>query len=133
MRWLPSTRMRYFWLGVAVLAIVGILDALEKSLAGQGVVGRLVVVLACFAVVYGWFLVEPLIDEALVSAKTRTSVGAGGDQVQLERILAEVARNAGMHVPRILRCVVMRRTARPWRNRRPERRGLPSRSASARP
>jgi Zn-dependent protease with chaperone function len=93
--------MRYFWLGVAVLAIVAILDALEKSLAGQGVVGSLVVVLACFAVVYGWLLVEPLIDEALVSAKGKTSAGAGSEQAQLKRVLGEVARNAGMHVPRI--------------------------------
>ncbi len=71
MRWLPSSKTRYFVLGLALLALLAILDSLARALIGFGGPGFAVTLWACFATVYAWLLLEPLVSSLMLLSNVR--------------------------------------------------------------
>lgn len=69
MHWLPSTRTRYILLFTTLMAVVTLIDELAKAVASFGSVGFAVTLWACFGVAYGWLLIEPMIDRAMILRK----------------------------------------------------------------
>src|ERR1039457_3087658 len=92
MRWLPSTRTRYLILGLSFLALIELIDALARAMASYPGLGLAVTLWACFAVVYSWLLLEPIIDAAMVLRKVQDQPVL--DRVQ--RIADKVAANGQM-------------------------------------
>lgn len=97
MRWLPSTKTRYLLLAVSLLALLAVLDAMARAVAGFEGLGLALIVWACFGVVYGWIALEPAIHTRMLVGRVET--GSLVDRVN--RIAAEVARNCGTPAPAV--------------------------------
>lgn len=66
MELLPSRRTRYLLLFVSLLAMVGLIEALAKAVAGYGGLGFAVTLWACFGAAYAWLLLEPMVRPMLL-------------------------------------------------------------------
>jgi Zn-dependent protease with chaperone function len=96
--WLPSTKTRYLVLGVSLLAVLAVLDALTTALAGLEALGLALLASACFAVVFGWLLVEPTVHTAMLVGK----IEGGADVARVNLAAATVAVGAGLRqAPRV--------------------------------
>lgn len=93
---LPSTRTRYVLLFICLLAVVALVEALAKAVAGWGNFGFAVTLWACFGVAYGWLLIEPMVRALLLKRK----VAGAGRQHRVRRIGAAVAKGSGVAFPR---------------------------------
>lgn len=93
---LPSTRTRYLLLFICLVAVVALVEALAKAVAGWGNSGFAVTLWACFGVAYGWLLIEPMVRALLL----KRMVAGAGRQHRVRRIGAALARVSGIAVPR---------------------------------
>lgn len=96
MELLPSTRTRYVLLFICLLAVVALVEALAKAVAGWGTFGFAVTLWACFGVAYGWLLIEPMARALLLKRK----VAGAGRQIRVRRIGAAIAKSSGVAFPR---------------------------------
>lgn len=95
---LPSTRTRYLLLFICLVAVVALVEALAKAVAGWGNSGFAVTLWACFGVAYGWLLIEPMVRVLLLK---RMVAGAGRQhQHRVRRLGAALARVSGVAIPR---------------------------------
>lgn len=95
MNWLPSTRSRYLILGASLLALLGVLDSIARSFTEFDGIGFAVTLWSCFAAVYGWLLLEPMIDSALLIKK----IEKAPEMTRLIRLANDIAARTGMRVP----------------------------------
>lgn len=96
MELLPSRRTRYLLLFVSLLAMVGMIEALAKAVAGYGGLGFVVTLWACFGAAYAWLLIEPMIRPLLLM---RRAVHDSSER-RVRQIGADVASDAGTMNPK---------------------------------
>lgn len=93
---LPSTGTRYLLLFICLLAMITLVEALAKAVAGWGKLGFALTLWVCFGVAYGWLLIEPMVRTLLL----RRKVAVAGRQHRVGRIGAAVAKGSGVAFPR---------------------------------
>lgn len=96
MELLPSRRTRYLLLFVSLLAMVGLIEALAKAVAGYGGLGFAVTLWACFGLAYAWLLIEPVIRPLLLMRRTVHD----SSERRVRRIGAGVATDSGTTTPK---------------------------------
>lgn len=96
MELLPSRRTRYLLLFVSLLAMVGLIEALAKAVAGYGGLGFAVTLWACFGAAYAWLLLEPMIRPLLLMRKAVHD----SSERRVREIGAGVAKESGTANPK---------------------------------
>lgn len=95
MTWLPSTKTRYAALVLGLLGVLALLDDFAAAVSALGGTGLALLAAACFAVVYGWLLIEPTVQSAMVTGQLQR--GETVDRVVA--VVADVAARIGVATP----------------------------------
>ncbi len=94
MELLPSRRTRYVLLFVSLLALVALIEALAKAVAGYGGLGFAVTLWACFGFAYAWLLLEPIVRPLLLMRRT-----VNGSEQRVRHIATGVAADGAVDMP----------------------------------
>lgn len=98
MSWLPSTTARYLVLAVSFLAVLAALDGLVRAVDPRQGLGLAVTLWVCFGTVYGWLLIEPIVDARMVLRKVKDEAVLS----KLGAIVDEVAERAQISPPQFV-------------------------------